>query len=617
MMDKRTKTLLVSLAWALVITVICGSGLLNSLELWFSDELFQRPETPPSDIVIIGIDETDLKELGSYNTWNRSVMASALEALASDPDNMPAVVAIDTLYSGSNNDEADQALVDAAAKLGNVVVASEAQFGTEYTFGATIITDDYAIKNYEEPYEALKEVTTQGHINAMYDKDGVLRHAILYVQPEGEDGPKVYSMAYAVASLYAQKNGYEITDPPVDARGRFYVTFTGGPTDFYDGITLSMLINGEVPSSYFKDKIVLIGPYAPGLQDTYFTPINRSKMMFGVEYQANVIQCLLDGRYKEEAPDYFQLGILFILSLAFFYFCDNRRLRFTVPALFICEAASIGGALLFFSIGTITHALWLPLAFLVLFVISVSGNYILAAIERQNVTRTFERYVAPNVVNELLKEGIDNLKLGGKNVNIAVLFVDVRGFTTMSERLEPETVVYILNKYLTMASNCVEETNGTIDKYVGDCLMAFWGAPLEDDDPVYHAAVAGLGIIKGVEEISAKLKEEIGEEIHVGVGINYGPAVVGNMGSEKRMDYTAIGDTVNTSARLEANAPASTIYISRSVADKLEGRMRFEPLETPIKLKGKADGFEILRLLGPVEDSDKAEGDKPEKEGNG
>lgn len=184
----------------------------------------------------------------------------------------------------------------------------------------------------------------------------------------------------------------------------------------------------------------------------------------------------------------------------------------------------------------------------------------------------------------------------------------------MSERLSPETVVYILNQYLTMASNCVEETGGTIDKYVGDCLMAFWGAPLADEDPIYHAAVAGLGIINGVEEISARLKEEIGEEIHVGVGINYGPAVVGNMGSEKRMDYTAIGDTVNTSARLEANAPASTIYISRSVADGLEGRMRFEPLDKPIKLKGKADGFEILKLLGPVEDSDKAPSKEPGKE---
>lgn len=603
-MNKRTQTLLASGISAVVMTALCASGLLRSAELWFCDELFQTPETPPGDVVIIGITEEDFEALGPYSSWDRSVMASALEALASDPDNLPAVVAIDTLYAGTTEESADQQLVDAAEKLGNVVVASEATFGTERTFGATIVTDTYSIVNYEEPFDALKEVTSQGHINAMYDKDGVMRHSVLYVEPD--DGDLVYSMAYVTASKYAEKTGMTITEPPVNDRGQFYVSFTGGPTDYYDGVTLSMLIKGEVPSSYYKNKIVLIGPYAPGLQDSYFTPIDRSKMMYGVEYQANVIQCILAGNYKVESSDYIQIAALFILSFAFYFFCRNRRLLFTVPALVVSEAAAIGAAMLFYSMGYITHALWLPLSFFVLFVVSVAGNYLRAAIERQNVTRTFERYVAPNVVNELLKEGIDNLKLGGKNVDIAVLFVDVRGFTTMSERLSPETVVYILNQYLTMASNCVEETGGTIDKYVGDCLMAFWGAPLADEDPIYHAAVAGLGIINGVEEISARLKEEIGEEIHVGVGINYGPAVVGNMGSEKRMDYTAIGDTVNTSARLEANAPASTIYISRSVADGLEGRMRFEPLDKPIKLKGKADGFEILKLLGPVEDSDKA-----------
>lgn len=611
-MNKRTQTLLASGISAVVMTALCASGLLRSAELWFCDELFQTPETPPGDIVIIGITEEDFEALGPYSSWDRSVMASALEALASDPDNLPAVVAIDTLYAGTTEESADQQLVDAAEKLGNVVVASEATFGTERTFGATIVTDTYSIVNYEEPFDALKEVTSQGHINAMYDKDGVMRHSVLYVEPD--DGDLVYSMAYVTASKYAEKTGMTITEPPVNDRGQFYVSFTGGPTDYYDGVTLSMLIKGEVPSSYYKNKIVLIGPYAPGLQDSYFTPIDRSKMMYGVEYQANVIQCILAGNYKVESSDYIQIAALFILSFAFYFFCRNRRLLFTVPALVVSEAAAIGAAMLFYSMGYITHALWLPLSFFVLFVVSVAGNYLRAAIERQNVTRTFERYVAPNVVNELLKEGIDNLKLGGKNVDIAVLFVDVRGFTTMSERLSPETVVYILNQYLTMASNCVEETGGTIDKYVGDCLMAFWGAPLADEDPIYHAAVAGLGIINGVEEISARLKEEIGEEIHVGVGINYGPAVVGNMGSEKRMDYTAIGDTVNTAARLEANAPASTIYISRSVADGLEGRMRFEPLDKPIKLKGKADGFEILKLLGPVEDSDKAPSKEPGKE---
>ena len=598
-MNKNVKNLIVSAAGALIITALCGAGVFKSLDWWVQDLLFQRPEAVPADIYVVGIDEDDIRQFGPYNTWDRSVMARALEALASDPDNMPAVVVIDSLYNGSVHPETDQRLVDACAKLGNVVVGTEAKLGTKWTFGSpSVIKDDFAVLGYEEPYDALKDVTTQGFTNTMYDTDGILRHAMLYLEP---DGKRVYSLAYEAARIYAEKNGTEISLPDTDSRGRFFVDYTGAPGDYYDGVSLGDLINGKVKPSYCSGRIVLIGPYAPGLQDAYLTPVDRSQMMFGVEYQANVIQSILDGNYKKEAPAAVQLSVLALVCFLFFWFCNNRRLLITVPALILCEAAAVGGSLLLYSMGYITHALWLPLGLLVLFVVSVASNYIRAAIARQNVTKTFERYVAPNIVGEILKEGEENLKLGGKLCDIAVLFVDIRGFTTMSERLSPEEVVHILNQYLTMTSSCIEEHNGTLDKFIGDATMAFWGAPLEDDDPVYHAALTALDIVDGAARLSDKLKEETGEVLNVGVGVHYGPAVVGNMGSERRMDYTAIGDTVNTSARLEANAPAGTVYISRAVADKLEGRMSFESLGDSIKLKGKAEGFEILKLTGREE----------------
>ena len=599
-MSKRTKNLIFALIWATLITLLCAFKVFRRPELWLDDALFQQPVSLESDIVIIGIDDNDIKKFGPYNTWDRSVMAQTLEALASDPDNRPAVVAIDTMYSGTSNPEGDKRLADAAAKLGNVVTATQASYGKKTTFfgSASAVIDYFAILSYEEPYEELKKVTTQGTINVMYDTDGVARHALLYIEPEGK---RVYSMQYEVAKIYAEKNGIQITKPQTDERGHFYVTFSSKPGGFYDGINLSKVISGEVKPDFFKNKIVLIGPYTTGLQDAYITPIEKANMMYGVEYQANVIECILLGNYKQNAPEYFQIGALWIVCFAFFLFCNNRKPVFTVPVLFICEGLAIGASIWLFSLGFITHALWIPLGLLVLFVVSVGQNYIRAALERQNVTRTFERYVAPNVVEEILKEGTESLKLGGKTVDIAVLFVDVRGFTTMSERLSPEEVVYILNQYLSMTSACVERYQGTLDKFIGDATMAFWGAPIKDDEAIYHAACTALDIVKGAEELSEKLKKEINEEIHVGVGVHYGPAVVGNMGSERRMDYTAIGDTVNTSARLEANAPGSTVYVSRVVADALKGRMKCEPLEKPIKLKGKADGFEILRLIGPEE----------------
>lgn len=596
MYKNMIKRLIIPLAGAVIVTILCGTGLFNNPDLFVCDELYQTPETASGDIKVIGIDEDDFKAFGPYNTWDRTVIASALEALAKDPDNLPAVVAVDALYAGETDPEADARLAAACAKLGNVVMATEASVGRKTVYKDNkFIFDDYAVLNYEEPYDALKEVTDQGHINTMYDKDGILRHGLLYLD---SDKGRVYSLPFVTAKKYAEQKGLTIVEPPVDSRGYFYLSYTAKPRGYYEGVSLSKLIKGDVPSNYYSGKIVFIGPYAAGLQDSFFTPIARAKQMYGVEFHANVVQAILEGRYKTEASDVVQLAVLFVLSFAFLWFCDRRRLRFSIPALIVLVALSLLASVWLYSAGIIIHALWIPLSLVLLFIASVAVNYIRAVIARQQVTKTFERYVAPNIVGEILKEGTDNLKLGGKLCNIAVLFVDIRGFTTMSERLSPEEVVHILNQYLSMTSSCIENNNGTLDKFIGDATMAFWGAPIEDDDPVYHATRAALDIVEGAKALSAKLKEEVGEELNVGVGVHYGPAVVGNMGSERRMDYTAIGDTVNTSARLEANAPKGTVYISRAVADELGDRVKYESLGDSIRLKGKAEGFEVLKLTG-------------------
>ncbi len=594
------KHIIYSLVGATLVTAICGSGILHKPDRWVQDMLFQHEKVTSGDIVIIGIDEDALGELGPYNTWDRNVMASALEALASDPDKRPAVVAIDTLYSSeSSNPEADARLAAAAAELGNVVTATVAQFGITTTFTEEgTVTDYYSIIGYEEPYDALRDVTTQGHINAMEDTDGIMRHALLYVEPTGEDGQpeRVYSMATMTAKIYLESIGQQIDYPPTNSRGHFYVPFSSIPRGYYDGLNIADLINGDVPADYYAGKVVLIGPYASALQDAYFTPIDRASQMYGVEFQANVIQSYIDHEFKAETDNLPQLIELFVLSAAAMLIFLESRVGKGGAIFALLTALSLLVSYLIYQMGQVMHPLWMPVSFFVLYIVAVLIHYVRTAAARQKVYNTFERYVAPSVVKEILKEGTDSLSLGGKLCDIAVLFVDVRGFTTMSERLAPEKVVYILNKILTMTSSCIEKHNGTLDKFVGDATMAFWGAPFPEKNSVYLACCAALDIVKGCEEISAKLKEEIGEEFKVGVGVHYGPAVVGNIGSERRMDYTAIGDTVNTSARLEANAPGSTVYISRIVADKLGDKAKTKSLGSTVKLKGKADGFEVLIL---------------------
>ena len=166
----------------------------------------------------------------------------------------------------------------------------------------------------------------------------------------------------------------------------------------------------------------------------------------------------------------------------------------------------------------------------------------------------------------------------------------------MSEQLSPPTVVEILNRYLTLTTDCIRRHHGTLDKFVGDCTMAFWNAPLPQDKPVHLACRAAIDMIKDSEDLRAELKQRFGREIAFGIGVHWGSAVVGNIGSPFRMDYTAIGDTVNTAARLEANAPGGKILISRVVADILGDSADITSLGDTVKLKGKASGFEVLVL---------------------
>ncbi len=594
MKNKRLRKILICLATALVMTALILAGVVNRLDQWIQDTVYQRAKSPDGQIVVIGIDDEALNRLGPYGTWDRHIMAKALEALNSDPGRKPAVTAIDTLYTGESEADADQHLADAAKELGDVVVASFAVLGDKIIENSdgSMAYDHYAVLSYEEPFEALKQVTSQGHINAQYDTDGIMRHAPLYIEP----GERVYAMAYETAGIYMKKNGIDVKEPPTDARGRFFVSFSAEPGGYYDGYSIADLIEGKVDPGYYEGKIVLIGPYAVGLQDAYFTPIEPAEQMYGVEFQANVIQQVIDGNYKKEVPTGLQGLILFVISFLAIYFFTDRKPMYSGIACLVLTAVTIAAAVLLYRSGSVIHPLWIPLGLVVSYLISIGVHYFKAAAQRQQITRTFERYVAPEIVKDILKEGEESLSLGGKTCDIAVLFVDVRGFTTMSERLDPEKVVFILNRYLEMASDCVDRNHGTLDKFVGDAMMAFWGAPLSQDDAVYNPVKSAKEIVDGAQRVSDELKNDIGEELRVGVGVNYGPAVVGNMGAERHMDYTAIGDTVNTAARLEANAPGGTVYISRSVADELGDRISYTSLGDTIKLKGKAEGFEVLKL---------------------
>jgi adenylate cyclase len=224
-------------------------------------------------------------------------------------------------------------------------------------------------------------------------------------------------------------------------------------------------------------------------------------------------------------------------------------------------------------------------------------KYLDELLERRRVTSIFGRYVAPQVVTELLKGGEESQQLGGTRKEITVLFVDIRGFTPMSEKAQPEEVVAILNDYLDLCARSIFKYGGTLDKFIGDATMAIFNAPMNLEDHALKAVQTAWAMKEGAESLRISLEERFGHSVQFGIGINTGYAIVGNIGSKSRMDYTAIGDTVNTSARLESNAKAGQILLSQATYELVKDKIKASYLGE-ISVKGKTQGIQVYQLEG-------------------
>ena len=572
---------------AVLVCLIAWSGSTDAADSVVSDAFYQQESAGGEDIVIVEIDERAMQELGPW-PWSRSVMAEVIRTLNSAEDgSRPAAIGLDILYTGEGMDpSADRDLAYAFA-LREDADPSDAAYGAGLGL--------YIAQGIARLHGGAIVLTSTAHINTMEDTDAILRHGLLYI--DLPDGERIPSFSRALYEAWCASEGIQPNPEPKTTGGFFYIPFSKKPGGYSDDISVVDVLNGTLPPEFFSGKIVLIGPEAVAMQDDYRTSIEHAEPMYGVEVHANLIDAYKRNFFPEELPEKLQLMLLFAVSGAALLFFYDRRILHSLAGWLGVTTLWLAAAKLLYAVGGIVlHVLWIPMAVTALFVVSVALNYVRAWREKQKISNTFGHYVDPAVMKQLLEQGSTALELGGSMHDIAVLFVDIRGFTTMSEAMEPPQVVEIINKYLTLTTDCIMRNHGTLDKFVGDCTMAFWNAPVAQEDPAYLACCAAFDMVEGSKALGEELLKQYGRTVSFGVGVNWGPAVVGNIGAPKRMDYTAIGDTVNTAARLEANAPGGTVYISRAVADLLGDRAEVTVLDPPIRLKGKAEGFEVLIL---------------------
>ena len=578
----------------LICFLLTATNALSKLDYMVRDTVYQIPRGIDSRIKIIGIDAETLKKYGQIQTWSRSRYAELLNKLNEDESTRPAIIGLDVFFLG-NVDEGDRALVDAVKQSGNVVIVDQLIYNQrmeENENGVLVTTVDHV----QEPFEELLQAAKVGYSNVAQDSDGIVRRVVPTEQVNGETRQTFAKVMY---EEYCRSKGITPTEVPTDKTGRSIINYSGKPGD-YEYVSMADVLEGKIDTRAFKDSIIFVGAYSPGMQDNFKVPNGGSRQMYGVEVHANVFQSYMEERFAINGnPVLFALIISVVAMLLHLAF---RKLNLWISLLLLVAAA---GAEVFFCVmlnnnGTTYSIIYLPLILVLSFVYSIVIHYFVERARKQKVLGAFRKYVAPQIVEEIAGKGDFTIKLGGENRDIAVLFVDIRGFTTMSEALQPEEVVEILNEYLSLTTKCIFDNLGTLDKFVGDATMAVFNSPFDLPDYEYKAVCAAMDIVKGGQELEKVLLEKHGRSVGFGVGVNVGPAVVGNVGCEFRMDYTAIGDTVNTAARLEANAKKGQVLISDALYERLQDRIEVNEIGQ-IPLKGKSNGimvYEVTKLLG-------------------
>jgi len=346
--------------------------------------------------------------------------------------------------------------------------------------------------------------------------------------------------------------------------------------------------------------IVLIGPYAIGMMDHYPVPIYRGSPMYGVEIHANVVQAILDEAFFQRAPDWIYGLLIALLLILGMFLGETTGIRITLIVFAVVAVGYYFGALYIFSNHQIVMPLLgPPLALGIVSLYQLVYGYALQVYEKGKLRNMFSKYVDPKLVDVLIKSGEASNDGVGSKKDIAVIFVDVRGFTPMTEALRdtPEIIVETLNEYLELTSSAVFNNGGSVDKFIGDATMALFNGFVPLDDYIYKAVKAAWDMVEGAAAVNELIKTKHGIDIGFGVGVHCGTAIVGNLGPSFRKDYTAIGDAVNTAARLESNAKKSQVLISREVYDALQGRITAESIGE-IPLKGKSVPMEIFALTG-------------------
>lgn len=552
---KKYRAIIVPLLVGMIIAFISYSGLFNQAELWIYDNYFlvRGKSDPGSEVLIIAIDEKSVVEFGPL-PWRRTVHASLLEKLVE-----ARVVAFDLLFDFPSGELDDRDFSHAIGAAENVVLASIFTYEQD--------EKDIWYQNIVLPNEnLLQSACGSGFINVPVEKGNMIRRISIIDTNYFQEPYPSFSLATALCyynldrGLLKVERGRLIAPNfsiPLDDSNQVMINFWG-PGGTFPTYSYVDVLEEKVPVDVWSDKIILVGVTTPVMMDYFENPFTKENMIMadslpaaGVEIHASAVNTILHSFYYRAMPWYFNsVMLLFVWLLSFIMVRKLSPWQAVISALFLALIVSFTLYLLWAQI-----QVWLNLfAALVI----IAGNYSTVMVynfiqsenERRWIRNTFSRYISIDFINELIKNP-EKINLGGEKKQLTVLFADLRNFTAFSEKEDPEYVINRLNEFFSAMASIVFHYKGTLDKYNGDGFMAFFGAPVDSENHALNGLKASVAMISSMQELNAKWVASGEKPLQLGIGLNSGTVVVGNIGSEKRMDYTVIGRVVNIASRLE------------------------------------------------------------------
>ena len=551
---------------------------LKALDAQFS---IRGPKTPASPIVVVTIDEDDFDGLNLAWPWPRAMHAKFLDLVGRGN---PAAIGMDILFTepslhGPSDDVALGAAVD---RIRDRIVLAAA---------LTTVGDASFVKQaLNPPIPEIRGKAAFGSADYDSDADAFVRRATLRRDFQDRDWLGFDMLIFRLA----EKAGLARAAAP--SGHELLINYRGGPGTF-PMVAYHRIVTGEVPPEVFAGKIVLVGATTPTLHDIFPTPFASQSGMPGVEIHAHTLETLLQGIPLRRAS---RLLVPVVAVLAAAGAAWTATALRPLPA-FGIVAAAIGGYLAASHAAFLWARYWVevvpvPLALLATYAGTVAKNFT----QEQREKRRLSRFFSPDVVAEIIRHK-DDSKLAATRRRVTVLFSDIRGFTSMSEKMQPEEVVTFLREYLTVMTEAVFKHGGTVDKYIGDAIMALYNVPLEAPDHALRAVRTALEFQERVRPLGERFAARHGGHLACGVGIHTGDAVVGTIGSEQRLEYTAIGDTINLGSRLEGITKEFSVPIIISEGTYVEVREHFAVRDLgEVTVKGKAIPVKIYAVLGEL-----------------